>query len=194
MVGLFIILLFGYYTAWVSRFLTIVLLIGQSFAQSHRATKYDFGAQAALIAEALARKALALNVKNGGAWHALGFSLDAQGRIDEALRAYEQAIAINSDDHNAVSSAAYLLQVQGRLHEALVLEQSIMRKGKRSQFTFLQIASALHLAGFETASQKWLARAETLTPETLPTSASSTLATGSCSRSAADTLEIAPVK
>ncbi len=142
-------------------------LIGQSFANSHRVTKYDFDIEAAVNAEALARKALAIDAKSGAAWHALGFSLDAQSRIEEALRAYEQAIAINPDDHNAVSSAAYLLQVQGRLHEALLLERGIMRQGKRSQFTFLQIASALHLAGFDEAANRWLNRAETLTPDTV---------------------------
>lgn len=142
-------------------------LIGLSFAYSQRATKYDFGAEAAIEAEILARKALKTAPQRALAWHALGFSLDAQGRVSEALRAYEQAIAIDPEDVSAASSAAYLLQVQGRLHEALLLEVQALNLGAPSLFSSLQIASDLYLAGLDEAARHWLARAKTLTPDNL---------------------------
>lgn len=142
-------------------------LIGLSFAYSQRATKYDFGAEAAVEAEILARKALKTAPQRALAWHALGFSLDAQGQVSEALRAYEQAFAIDPGDVSAASSAAYLLQVQGCLHEALLLEVEALNRGAPSLFSSLQIASDLYLAGLDEAARRWLARAKTLTPDNL---------------------------
>jgi|GEM_PF-1461681 len=142
-------------------------IIGQSFAHSHRATKFDYDTQSSRTAEDLARRALEIDAKAGKAWHALGFALDAQGRVGDALRAYEQAIAIDTNDSNAKSSAAYLLQIQGRFHEALLLEREILQQKKPSKFTFLQVASTLRLAGFDDAALAWLSRAETLTPDNI---------------------------
>jgi len=142
-------------------------LTGLSFAYGHRATKYDYGTAAALRAEAFARKALRAAPREALSWHALGFSLDSQGRITEALHAYEQAIAIDPDDVNAKSSAAYLLQVQGRLHNALLLETDALVRGEPSLFSSIQIALALYLAGLDDAAYAWLDRARTLTPDNL---------------------------
>ena len=145
----------------------IEAMIGQSFAHSHRETKYDFDRASSQQAKALAQKALDLAPANGRAWHALGFAMDAQGNTDEALRAYEQAIAIDPEDFGAISSAAYLLQVQGRLHEALLLENEILSRGQSRLFTLIQIASSLRLAGLDDAANIWLTRAETLTPDNI---------------------------
>ncbi len=140
-------------------------MIGLSFALSHRATKYDYGSQTVLEAQALAEQAVDVAPRNAPAWHALGFSKDAQGRVSEALRAYEQAIAINPKSVNAIASAAYLLQVQGRFHEALLLEKRALDNDAPTLFSYLQIASALHLSGLDDDADAWLARAETLTPD-----------------------------
>ena len=142
-------------------------IVGLSFSHSHRATKYDFDVASSREAEALARQALTMEPEGARAWHALGFSLDGQGRVGEALRAYEQAIAIDPDDFGAISSAAYLLQVQGRLHEALLLENEILTRSKPTWFTPIQIASTLRLAGLDDAAQTWLSRAQTLTPNNI---------------------------
>lgn len=145
----------------------LAAMIGQSFAHSHRETKYDFDRTSSNKAKALAQKALDLAPSNGRAWHALGFALDAQGDTEGALRAYEQAIAIDPEDFGAISSAAYLLQVQGRLHEALLLENDILARGQTRMFTLIQIASSLRLAGLNDAANIWLIRAETLTPDNI---------------------------
>ncbi len=142
-------------------------MIGVSFALSHRATKYDFGSQAAIDAQTLAERAVDVSPRSAAAWHALGFANDAQGRISEALRAYQQAIAIDPGEVSAVASAAYLLQIQGRFHEALLLERQALDNGAPTLFSYLQIASALQLAGFDDDSDAWLKRAETLTPDNL---------------------------
>ncbi|MEO1240564.1 MAG: winged helix-turn-helix domain-containing protein [Pseudomonadota bacterium] len=142
-------------------------IVGLSFAHAHRATKYDYGAESSKLAEALARRALDIKPQNGLSWHALGLSLDAQGLVDEALRAFEQAVAINPEDYGAISSAAYLLQVQGRFHEALLLEMELLNKERPGLFTLIQISLALRLAGFDDAAQVWLSRAETLTPDNI---------------------------
>ncbi len=140
-------------------------LVGLSFVYGHRATKYDGGAIWADEAEDLARNALAIKPGEAEAWHALGLSLDAQGRVDEALRAYQQAIAANPDDRAAMASAAYLLQIQGRLHEALVLESRVLESGGATTYSELQIATALHLLGYDDAAWAWLGRAEDLKPD-----------------------------
>ncbi len=75
----------------------VAAMIGQSFAHSHRETKYDFDRASSEKAKELARQALDLDPSNGRAWHALGFALDAQGDTEGALRAYEQAIAIDPE-------------------------------------------------------------------------------------------------
>ena len=142
-------------------------LTGLSFALSHRATKYDFGSQASREAQTLAEQAVKASPRDALAWQALGFAKDAQGRISEALRAYEQAIAINPKGVGAISSAAYLLQIQGRFHEALLLEKQALDNGAPTLFSYLQIAAALQLTGFDEDAEKWLNRAETLTPDNL---------------------------
>ncbi len=98
-------------------------LSGLSLAFGHRATKYDFGKEAAHEAEAAARRALKSAPGNARSWHALGLALDAQGKVSKALQAYQQAVAIDPDEVSAMSSAAYLLQIEGRLHEALLMEK-----------------------------------------------------------------------
>ena len=142
-------------------------MTGLSIALSHRATKYDFDSSAAVEAQAIAERAVKAAPREAMAWHALGFAHDALGRISEALRAYEQAIAIDPKAVGAISSAAYLLQIQGRFHEALLLEKQALDNGAPTLFSFLQIASALQLAGLDGDADQWLNRAETLTPDNL---------------------------
>ena len=142
-------------------------MIGVSFALSHRATKYDFGSQAAIEAQTLAERATEVSPQSAATWHALGFAKDAQGLISEALRAYQQAIAIDPSEVSAIASAAYLLQIQGRFHEALLLERQALDNGAATLFSYLQIATALQLAGLDDDADAWLKRAETLTPDNL---------------------------
>ena len=141
--------------------------IGLSLALSHRSTKYDFATETAQEAEKLALEAVEAEPLNALGWEALGFAKDAQAEISEALKAYEQSIAIDATNVGSLSSAAYLLQIQGRLHEALLREQQALDLGDPSLFTYLQVASVLHLAGLDKSAAAWLDRAQTLTPDNL---------------------------
>lgn len=66
-----------------------------AFALATEATKFD-GARIE-EAERLARAAVGTAPDLASGWHALGYSLDAQGRVDEALAAYGESLRLNPD-------------------------------------------------------------------------------------------------
>lgn len=139
------------------------LLVALSFGLSTRATKFRSTAGDAAEAASLARRALDRNLRSSAAWHALGYALDAQGRVDEALAAYRHAYEANPADLAAMSSSAYLQSVRGRLFEALLLETRAMRGKNYSRYADVQIAHVLDLIGHP-AAEAWSARARLLNP------------------------------
>jgi len=153
-----------------------------AFALTTEATK--FGGERAGEAEALARSALETDPDRSAAWHALGYALDAQGRIDEALAAYGEALNLDPSDSAARSSAAYLLTVRGKLYDALLLDVAAAQANAGSLYVDLQIARTLRLLGEDRLSRQFEARARRLNPGHLVVSAG--LAEAALSRGEAD--------
>ena len=132
-----------------------------SFALSTRETKFGGSLADAIEAEMLARDILKQRPESGVAWHALGYALDAQSRIEEALLAYQKAYEIDASDTTAMSSAAHLMFVKGRLYEALQLELKGLQSNDSSIFAELQIAKTLQLLDMD-SSEYWWHEAEKL--------------------------------
>lgn len=137
--------------------------IALSFALSTRVTKFRATDEDVVEAEAMARRALMADSRTGSAWHALGYALDAQGRVDEAISSYRRAFELNPSDVAAMSSAAYLLSIRGRLYEALVLEARAMEGDRYSRYADTQIALVLDLISHPGAD-RWRSRAQLLNP------------------------------
>ncbi|BDW99344.1 winged helix-turn-helix domain-containing protein [Maricaulis maris] len=131
-----------------------------SFALTTRATKFTPSPDDVDRAENLARDLIAHDETFAAAWHALAYTLDAHGRLDEAVAAYQQAFTLNPNDVAAMSSAAYLLRVRGRLHDALVLESRAITSGQPTLYGPVQIATSLSLLDHP-AAEVWWARAMT---------------------------------
>jgi len=137
--------------------------IGLSFALSTRATKFHSKADDVTDAEELARQIIRENDEIGSAWHALGYALDAQGRIDEALASYQRAYDIDPSDSSALSSAAYLQSVRGKFYEALLLEARGIESENPSRYIEVQIGKILEVIDHP-ASARWKERAALLNP------------------------------
>ena len=142
------------------------LLVPLSFALSTRYTKFNARKDDSIRAEQFARQAIRIDSDDGSAWHALAYSLDAQGRVDEAINAYQIAYELNPHDVSAMSSAAYLLQIRGRIYDALVLETDAMKvaSGRYSRFADIQIALSLELLRHHGADA-WRTRAQRIAPD-----------------------------
>ncbi len=119
--------------------------VGLSFALSTRATKFQPKATDIAEAEKLAQQVINENDNIGSGWHALGYALDAQGRVEEALAAYQRAYSIDPKDSSALSSAAYLQSVRGKLYEALLLEARGIKSKQPSRYIEIQIGRILEL-------------------------------------------------
>ncbi|MEM9570513.1 MAG: tetratricopeptide repeat protein [Pseudomonadota bacterium] len=126
-----------------------------SFAYSTRATKFRAEQNDIGRAEKLARRLIGTDLNSSGAWHALAYALDAQGRVDGAIAAYEQAFTLDQNDVAAMSSAAYLFRIRGRLHDALELEAMAMTSERASIYAPVQIATTLSLLDHEAADEWW---------------------------------------
>ncbi|MEO1028567.1 MAG: tetratricopeptide repeat protein [Pseudomonadota bacterium] len=134
-----------------------------SFALSTQATKFQGDLPEEREAEALARALIAEDSTNSDAWSALGYSLSAQGRSDEALAAYRQAFEIDPLNAPAMSSAAHLLLLRGDLQQSLLLDADARALGNPSRYSEIQIAQTLELIGHPSA-QAWWNKALTLNP------------------------------
>ena len=138
-------------------------LAALSMALSTSVAWYGDRLDIAVRAERIAKRAA-----EGGAFFdsefALAFSLDAQGRIDEAQAAYERAVALNPDHYGARASLAYLLQVRGKLVEAMSHNMRALAHAPRGVLDS-QIASCLRLLRFDDVAASWLARADMLDPD-----------------------------
>ena len=114
-------------------------------------------------AERLARESLAIRTTVAGEL-ALGLSLDSRGRVDAARLAYQRAVSIDPTNWRARASLAYLLQVQGKLVEALEQNLAAMQHGGTGTIE-VQVASCLRLLEFRNIASEWLARLDSLRPD-----------------------------
>lgn len=126
-----------------------------SFALSTRATKFEAVPDDITRAEALAQSVIDTGADDADAWHALAYALDGQGRLDDAVAAYQQAYTLAPDDVAAMSSAAYLMQIRGRLFDALQLEARALGSGAPSRYGPVQIATTLSLLDLPAAETWW---------------------------------------
>jgi len=134
-----------------------------SLALSTSVAWYGDEMEIAARAEQLARQAAA----NGAffkAEFALGFSLDAQGKVASARDAYERAVALKPDHYGARASLAYLLQVKGKLVEALSHNMIAFEQAPPGTLDS-QVASCLRLLGFSSVASEWLDRTDRLDPD-----------------------------
>lgn len=129
--------------------------IALSFALSTRATKFAAEPDDIARAEALAQSVIGTDAGDANAWHALAYALDGQGRLDDAVAAYQQAYTLAPDDVAAMSSAAYLMQIRGRLFDALQLEARALGSGAPSRYGPVQIATTLSLLDLPAAETWW---------------------------------------
>ncbi|MEM8548820.1 MAG: tetratricopeptide repeat protein, partial [Pseudomonadota bacterium] len=134
-----------------------------SFALSTQATKFQGDSREEQEAESLARALLEEAPDNSDAWSALGYTLSAQGRSDEALAAYRRAYTLDPDNTSALSSAAHLLLLSGDLQQALLLEARAQARGQTARYAEIQIAQALELLEHPQA-EYWRQRALQLNP------------------------------
>jgi len=134
-----------------------------SLALSTSVAWYGDEMEIAARAEQLARQAAA----NGAffkAEFALGFSLDAQGKVASARDAYERAVALKPNHYGARASLAYLLQVKGKLVEALSHNMIAFEQAPPGTLDS-QVASCLRLLGFSSVASEWLDRTDRLDPD-----------------------------
>jgi len=131
-------------------------------ALSTDATKY--GGTRAVDAEALARRAVEIAPDYDSGWAALGYALDAQDRLEEAMIGYEQALQINPTNGGALASLAYLMGQRGRFHEALDLDLRALEAGRGGIYTELQIARVLRILGDDARARAFEGRALLLNP------------------------------
>lgn len=128
--------------------------IGLSFAYSARVCLYDYPPEHARRAETLANDVIVQVRGNAAAHAALGYALDCQGRINDALAAYETATRLDpAGRHDSLASAAHLYAIKGRLADALEANVRVLPDGDRLRFLDLQIARTLELLGFTTAAE-----------------------------------------
>ncbi|MBR9826125.1 MAG: tetratricopeptide repeat protein [Alphaproteobacteria bacterium] len=129
--------------------------ISLSFALTTRVTKFTAQPDDLTRARALAQAITLSHPDEGAGWSALGYALDSQGRLNEALNAYRQAITLDPTDIAAQSSAAYLLLIRGEFHEALRLEAAALELAPPTLYAPTQIATTLSLIGHPAADIWW---------------------------------------
>ncbi|MEM7612093.1 MAG: tetratricopeptide repeat protein [Pseudomonadota bacterium] len=134
-----------------------------SFALTTRGTKFGGNEAEEQHSEAIARSLIAERPNSSNAWSALGYALDAQGRANEALPAYQTAYRLDPGNAPALSSAAYTLMLQGKLYQALDLEVRARQSGSNSRYSEIQIASLMELIGHP-AAKTWREKALSLNP------------------------------
>jgi len=134
-----------------------------SVALSKQVAWYGDDLALTVRAERLAREALADGAFFGGE-AALGFALDAQGRMEPAQQAYERAVALDPTNWGARASLAYLLQEKGRLVEALSHDFIAFQQAPPGTLD-VQVASCLRLLGFHAVASEWLDRMDRLDPD-----------------------------
>lgn len=138
--------------------------VGLSRAYGARACQFSGTPDDAVRAQALAERVLAAEPRNAAAHAALGYSFDCRGRIDQALRSYEQAVALDREADAARASAAYLYERRGRLADALAANLAV-RDPSRVRFHDIQVAANLDLLGYTAAAEARYRRSFQLYPD-----------------------------
>lgn len=142
-------------------------LAGLSLAYSQRAAKFNEPVTWADEAEGLARRAIELDPDLAEAHHALGLSLDSQGRLASALDSYRRAVELDPRHLRATGSGAYVLYVRGELAEALRWNLSMPAQGVDLHYLEIQIADTLAALDFAPTAEAWYQKAVTLRPDNL---------------------------
>ena len=142
-------------------------LAGLSLAYSQRAAKFNQPLTWAREAEALARRAVAADTDLAEAHHALGLSLDAQGRMASGLASYRRAVELDPRHLRALGSGAYVLYVKGELAEALRWNLGLLAQGSELHYQEVQIAETLAALDFARTAEAWYEKAVTLRPDNL---------------------------
>ncbi|MCW8879043.1 MAG: winged helix-turn-helix domain-containing protein, partial [Kangiellaceae bacterium] len=140
-------------------------LIGLSAAYSQQTTKFNQDHKVLIKGRELAEQAIKLVPENAEAWWALGFNLDAQGKIEAAMDAYRRAIAIDPNDLSVKASLAYLLAVDGNLTEALKLNLESFKSN--AHFRHTQVAQILSILGYSEVAESWHRKATALNPDSI---------------------------
>jgi len=66
-----------------------------------------------------AKKALSIKPNNADAFYRMGIALQEQGKMEEAIEAYNEALSIKPDHANAYNNMGIALKKQGKLEEAI---------------------------------------------------------------------------
>ncbi|MEM9303493.1 MAG: winged helix-turn-helix domain-containing protein [Pseudomonadota bacterium] len=140
-------------------------IAGLSLSFSQSVSKFGAGAEAAARAEALARTAIEAAPELSLSHTALAAAFDAQGRIDDAIAAYEAALALRPDHAPLTANIAYLLAVQGQLARSLALHLEVADDLAVMPYGELQIAEVLRLLRFDGAAMQRLERVIELRPD-----------------------------
>jgi DNA-binding winged helix-turn-helix (wHTH) protein/tetratricopeptide (TPR) repeat protein len=139
--------------------------IGLSRAYSARVCLFNFPAQWAERAQALAEGAIAKAPGNSAAHAAAGYSHDCRGHLDAALAAYERAVELDPTADASRASAAYLYDQKGRLADALIANTSLHGDPARVRYLQLQIADNLDRLGYLPAAEERYRRSFRLYPD-----------------------------
>ena len=139
--------------------------IGLSQALSQRVTKFDGSTEDIQEAQQLAEALTAAQPENADSWLSLAASQDAQGRVPEAISAYEHALRLDPNNSRSVASLAYLYQISGQLVDALRLNLEAISSAEPLHYLNLQIGHTLMLLGFDPAAEPWLQRTDQLQPD-----------------------------
>jgi len=134
-----------------------------SFALTTRGTKFGGPESEEREAEEIARALIDEQPGNSGTWSALGYALDAQGRSNESLPAYQTAYRLNPQNAPALSSAAHTHLILGELYEALALELKVTQSGRNSRYSEIQVAQIMDLIDHP-SKVVWYAKALSLNP------------------------------
>jgi superkiller protein 3 len=97
--------------------------------------------------ESLARETLKHSPSNVSAYNMLGLALKKQGRLDEAVAAYERAIGLMPSHHEARNNLAVALEAMGRTREAEGAYLRALRDRPGAPATHLNYALLLETEG-----------------------------------------------
>ncbi len=106
--------------------------------------------------ETLGRHTLAVTTNNWIADYNLGYELDRQGQIDEALEHYRRAVAVKPFDADCLNRLGFDLTKKGRYAEALPLFETALQARPAFLDLHYNIATALlHLGRYDEAIEHY---------------------------------------
>ncbi|WP_395377874.1 winged helix-turn-helix domain-containing protein [Marinicella sp. W31] len=144
---------------------SVSALTGLSSTYAQLVSKFNTPDDILTEAEQMARKAVRLAPENSNTIATLGFVLDVQGKITEAIKHYEQALAMQPDNHGLQGGLAYLYGISGNLVNALRLNVSAF--SGQHNYRHLQIAQILQFLEFNALAERWYQMADQLNPDSV---------------------------